>query len=76
METSIGRNCSFIIKVWVEEEDPTTGNVQWRGHITHVLSGNRRYFDNYPSAVQFAMPYLEALGIKFENSDYRCISST
>jgi hypothetical protein len=34
---------SFIVKIWLEETLEETGKVCWRGHITDVQSGERRY---------------------------------
>lgn len=52
--------CSFIVKVWVEENDDQNHN-DWRGHITHVFSGKRQYFDDLASTVNFILPYLEEM---------------
>lgn len=32
---------SFIVKIWVEEPAKGSDKKNWRGHITHVLSGQR-----------------------------------
>jgi hypothetical protein len=55
---------SFIVKVWVEER--AAGGVRgvWRGHITHVSSGKRRYLKNLGEIRDFIAPYLEAMGVK------------
>lgn len=34
---------SFVLKLWLEEVDEETGQPVWRGHITHVAGGERRY---------------------------------
>ena len=34
---------SFIIKVWLEDTGEDTARASWRGHITHVPSGEKRY---------------------------------
>jgi hypothetical protein len=54
---------SFIIKVWVEEnaEGPA---ISWRGHITHVLDGQRRYVKSLEEIGDFIMPYIEDMGVK------------
>ena len=33
---------SFIVRIWVEETAEESGRSSWRGHITHVPSGERR----------------------------------
>jgi hypothetical protein len=54
----------FIIKLWLEERDPLGTWAIWRGHITHVPSGGRRYFDDLALLETIIAPYLEALGIR------------
>jgi hypothetical protein len=54
---------SFIIKVWVEDSLDDVGGKTWRGHITHVPSGERRYFDRLDEVLSFITPHLEALGV-------------
>lgn len=59
-------NQSFIIKIWIEETAEEAGDVVWRGHITHVGSGERHYFTVPDDILVFMMPYLRRHGIKFE----------
>lgn len=49
---------SFVVKIWAEELDPTTEKSFWRGHITHVLSGERCYFQSIQKMNNFILPYL------------------
>jgi hypothetical protein len=56
---------SFIVKVWLEETVEETGRASWRGHITHVPSGERRYLKDLDDIVTFVMPYLEEMGVQF-----------
>jgi hypothetical protein len=55
---------SFIVKVWLEE-DVTISDRIWRGHITHVPSGEKRYLKNLGEITAFIEPYLKATGIPF-----------
>lgn len=55
---------SFIIKVWLEEPAEAADLAVWRGHITHVPSGERRYLKNPNEIIDFIVPYLEAMGVK------------
>ena len=55
---------SFIIKIWLEESAEEAGQARWRGHITHVPSGERRYLKNLDDIVAFIAPYLEGMGLK------------
>jgi hypothetical protein len=57
---------SFIVKVWLEEDATKNSRTIWRGHITHVPSGVRRYLKNLGDIAVFIEPYLKAMGIRFD----------
>ena len=58
---------SFIVKIWLEEAADKSSMATWRGHVTQVPSGARRYLVNLDEIKIFIMPYLEAMGVSFEN---------
>jgi hypothetical protein len=55
---------SFIVKVWVEDNTEAGGRGEFRGHITHVTSHERRYLKNLGEIEDFITPYLEEMGVK------------
>jgi hypothetical protein len=55
---------SFIVKVWIEETAQEAGHVVWRGHITHVTTQERRYFQNLDEIARFIAPYLAQMGVR------------
>jgi hypothetical protein len=55
---------SFIVSIWVEERVEGGGRGIWRGHITHVSSGRRRYLKNLDEIGDFIPLYLEEMGIR------------
>lgn len=55
---------SFIIKIWLEETAAEAGEATWRGHITHVPSGERRYLDDLEGITAFIAPYLAGMGVR------------
>ena len=55
---------SFVIKIWLEETVEETGRTVWRGHITHVSSGERRFIKNLSEIHLFVTPYLQEAGVK------------
>ncbi len=55
---------SFIVKIWLEETVQEAGKATWRGHITHVPSGERRYLRHLGDILDFIKPYLERMGVK------------
>jgi hypothetical protein len=54
----------FIVKVWLEETAEEAGLASWRGHITHVPSGRRQYFQDLDGIAAFVAPYLEQMEVK------------
>ena len=57
---------SFIIKVWVEDSLDDVGGKIWHGRITHVPSGERRYFNRLDEILSFIQPHMEALGVEID----------
>jgi hypothetical protein len=64
MRLDESKRCSFVVKVWIEETEAEQAT--WRGHVTHVFSGRRRYLQNLDEIAVFVRPYLEAMGVRFE----------
>ena len=58
---------SFIVKVWLEETAEEAGRATWRGHITHVPSGERRYVRYLNEITAFIAFYLERMGVKMRS---------
>ena len=48
---------SFIVRIWLEEDD----RARWRGHITHVPGGERRYVEHLADIVDFIASYVEGM---------------
>ena len=55
---------SFIVKIWLEETANDAGRVKWRGHITHVPDGERRYLQSTDEISAFIDLYLEGMDEK------------
>ncbi|GAB4519671.1 MAG: hypothetical protein Kow0047_30930 [Anaerolineae bacterium] len=55
---------SFVVKIWLEHEADGRRRALWRGHVTHVPSGRRRYFQDLDTLVDFIAQYLEAMGVR------------
>jgi len=49
---------SFIVKVWQEVVVGDADEQGWRGYITHVPSGARRYFEDLAEILAFVQPTL------------------
>lgn len=54
---------SFIVKLWLE---PTEGDQPRlsHGYVTHVASGERRYFKNVDGIAEFIVECLERAGVR------------
>ncbi len=48
-----GSTLSFVIRLWLEEEPHARQPLHYRGHITQVVSGERRYFQDLAVPVEF-----------------------
>jgi hypothetical protein len=57
---------SFIIRIWLEETVEELGQAQWRGHITHIPDGNRRYIQDLFEITAYLIPYLRQMGVKID----------
>lgn len=53
---------SFIVKIWLEEMIEESGVAKWRGHITHVPDGVRRYVESLDEISTFIGGYSRAMG--------------
>lgn len=57
---------SFVVKIWLEQSSEEAGRAIWRGRITHVPSGEYRYFKRLDEAAAFITLYLHKLGVSPE----------
>jgi hypothetical protein len=55
---------SFIVKLWLEETANQRQRPAWRGRITHVPGGERRYLQDLREIARFIAPYLERMGVR------------
>ena len=69
MEPTNSRIHSFIIKIWLEEEMDESDRAIWRGHITHVPSGERHYIQDLNAIPVFIEPYLERMKTESDPDD-------
>lgn len=60
---------TFVAKIWLEETADEAGRASWRGHITHVPSGERRYFEQLQVMCEFVMHYLAQMDVKIDHQD-------
>jgi hypothetical protein len=60
---------SFIVKIWIESGEGFQRAV-WRGQITHVASGERRYLTDLNQITAFVSEFLKEMGVeagRFQN---------
>ncbi len=50
------RSQLFTVRLWVE--DLGDGRKEWRGKVLHALSGDARYFRDWPSLLAFLNNWL------------------
>jgi hypothetical protein len=56
---------SFIIKLWLEADSSKGEPAVWRGYITHVPSGDRRYLKSLSDITVFVREYLNDAQVAF-----------
>ncbi len=56
---------SFVVRVWLEETATDTEPAVWRGHITDVTTGSRRYVQKLDEIADFIALYLSQMGVVF-----------
>jgi hypothetical protein len=54
---------AFIVRIWREQAGHRPDQVIWRGHITHVPSGERCYLKRLDDIFTFMVPHLLDKGI-------------
>ena len=57
----------FDFQIWLEESAQEASQALWRGHITHVPSGKRRYVSDLGDVVTVIASYLEAMGVELDS---------
>jgi len=50
----------FTVRVWAEA--PRAGQVEWRGKLQHVLSGEAHYFRDWPTLIAQIEELIAAAG--------------
>jgi hypothetical protein len=53
---------SFVIRIWLEEPAEAGLPPVWRGTITHLPGGERRYLRDLRAIPTFIAPYLDEMG--------------
>jgi len=64
MNTIDAINQSFIIRIWIEVPASETHPAVWRGHVTHVPTGARKYIGDLRQIAKIIAPYLSELGVE------------
>jgi hypothetical protein len=54
---------SFIVKIWLEGKEESENASPWRGSITHVGSGERRYIRSLDEITGYFRSYLKGIVI-------------
>lgn len=60
---------SFVIRIWIEEADDSSGQGKWRGHITHVGTLERLYVEHLRQISSFIEKYLQAAGARIDEGE-------
>lgn len=52
---------SFVVRVWREDLSDEDNNPVWRGHITPIPDGIRRYFADFNEIPAFMLDHLKSI---------------
>ncbi len=63
---------AFIIRIWLEAAPVAGQQAIWRGHITHVASGERRQVQSLCGVQGFLADYLQGMGVRPGLLSYFC----
>ena len=55
---------SFIVKIWTEEATGRLDRAVWRGQVTHVGSGERRYLTDLDQVTSFISRFLREMNVE------------
>ena len=53
---------SFVIRIWLDEASEGSGTAVWRGQLTHIPGGERRYFNDLEEIPILISQHLNAPG--------------
>lgn len=53
---------SFIIKLWLEDDESQGQRTAWHGYITHVPTGARRYLQSLSDVTEFIKQHVDDNG--------------
>lgn len=60
---------SFVVRIWIEEPAAARSGAIWRGHITHVQSGDRRAVDTLGEVEGFIVCRLAEMSVRWRAID-------
>lgn len=49
---------SFVVKVWPKKVEDSDRDASWRGSVTHVKTGERRYLESLTEVPGVIAPYV------------------
>ena len=64
---------SFVVKIWMENDDGPEGRATWRGSVTHARTGERVYVTDLLHIARFMRPYLERMGGRLTTRGRLCL---
>jgi hypothetical protein len=55
---------SFIVKIWIDEDDDQDRTLTWHGSVIEVPEGEKRYVRELGEVTAFVAARLERLGVR------------
>lgn len=64
---------SFVVKIWAKEVKDPRSDASWRGSVTHVGTGERRYIQRLMQIPYFIAPYVNEIGDALDLRSRLCL---
>jgi hypothetical protein len=64
---------SFVVKIWARDVEAPSSERAWRGRVTHVGSGERRYVQHLLEIPAFLLKYVRRMGGRVDLQNRLCL---
>jgi hypothetical protein len=66
-----GRSHLFLVRFWSDGEQEARDQKDWRGRVQHIVSGEARTFDDWPTLIDLLLEMAETDGTEAKASRAR-----
>lgn len=55
---------AFVVRIWLEDKDSSSGIALWRGYVIHVNSGEQRHVKTLSELMAVFADHLDGMGAR------------